>query len=108
VNRIFHIAPLAEWTRAQDQGWYTADSLHSEGFIHCSEEHQVVRVANQRFRGRKDLVLLHIDPARLDTEVRYENLEGGSELFPHIYGPVPVSSVVLVTPFQPGANGTFD
>jgi uncharacterized protein (DUF952 family) len=43
-------------------------------------------------------VLLHIDPARLQAPVRYENLEGGRELFPHVYGPVPVSAVVDVTP----------
>lgn len=53
-------------------------------------------------------MLLHIDPARLDVEVRYENLEGGSERFPHIYGAIPVSAVVDVTPLRPSQNGAFD
>jgi uncharacterized protein (DUF952 family) len=107
VTRIFHITSQAAWADAQARGAYAADSLHTEGFIHCSDAHQFLWVANQRFRGRKDLVLLHIDPACLDVEVRYENLEGGSERFPHIYGAIPVSAVVDVTPLRPSQNGAF-
>jgi uncharacterized protein (DUF952 family) len=81
--------------------------LLAEGFIHCSDSHQVVWVANQRFRGRQDLVLLHIDPAQLGLEVRYENLEGGIQQFPHVYGAIPVSAVVEVAAFQPSDDGTF-
>jgi uncharacterized protein (DUF952 family)/uncharacterized glyoxalase superfamily protein PhnB len=105
--RIFHITSEQAWTAAKAQGNYTADSLASQGFIHCSEPHQVAWVANQRFRGRSDLVLLHIDPARLQAPVRYENLEGGRELFPHVYGPVPVSAVVSVTRLLPSESGNF-
>lgn len=94
---IYHITSEQAWADAKAQGNYTADSLASEGFIHCSEAHQVAWVANQRFRGRSDLVLLHIDPAGLQAPVRHENLEGGQELFPHVYGPVPTSAVVNVT-----------
>ena len=95
------------WAEAQANGSYTADSLMDEGFIHCSDAHQVVSVANQRFRGRHDLVLLHVDPRLLGAEVRYENLEGGEQQFPHVYGPIPISAVLEVTPFRPAANGTF-
>jgi uncharacterized protein (DUF952 family) len=104
---IFHITSEHAWADAKAQGHYTADSLASEGFIHCSERHQVAWVANQRFRGRSDLVLLHIDRARLQAPVRYENLEGGRELFPHVYGPVPVSAVASVTRLLPSESGDF-
>jgi uncharacterized protein (DUF952 family) len=104
---LFHITSQDAWAAAQACGEYTADSLATEGFVHCSEAHQFLWVANQRFRGRDDLVLLHIDPARLDAAVRYENLEGGSEQFPHIYGAIPVSAVVNVAPLRPSRDGTF-
>jgi len=107
-RRLFHIAAEAEWQEARTKGEYAADSLASEGFIHCSEPHQVVPVANTRFRARRDLVLLHIDPEKLRAAVRYENLEGGDELFPHIYGPLNLDAVVDVTPFRPSADGGFD
>ena len=104
---IFHIAAREAWNAAQVHGSYAADSLVAEGFIHCSDGHQVAWVANQRFLGRQDLVLLHIDPARLDAEVRYENLEGGVQQFPHVYGAIALSAVVKVKAFLPAADGTF-
>jgi uncharacterized protein (DUF952 family) len=104
---ILHITTSSAWAEALKRGAYTADSLESEGFIHCSTPSQVAWVANQRFRGRTDLILLHIDPSRLDAEVVYENLEGGDTLFPHVYGPIAVPAVVEVTSFLPSEDGSF-
>jgi uncharacterized protein (DUF952 family) len=100
--RILHITSLEQWTAAQAHGSYTADSLAAEGFIHCSDPHQVMWVAGQRFRGRTDMVILHIDASKLNVDVRYENFEGGTQLFPHVYGPIPCTAVTDVTPL------TFD
>jgi uncharacterized protein (DUF952 family) len=105
---LFHITSEAAWKGALQTGEYTADSLTTEGFIHCSETHQVAWVANQRFRGRQDLVLLRIEPARLHARVVHENLEGGEQLFPHVYGTIPVGAVVEVIPLRPGPTGEFD
>jgi uncharacterized protein (DUF952 family) len=104
---IFHITSRTTWESALGAGIFEADSLSTEGFIHCSTADQYTWVANQRFSGRLDLVLLHIDPARLRSEVRYENLEGGDILFPHVYGAIPIGAVLNVTPFLPGTDGTF-
>src|SRR6185295_17521570 len=106
--RIFHITTHDAWEHAKAAGRYTADSLQSEGFIHCSEARQVTWVANTRFKGRTDLVLLHVDEAAVGAEVRRENLEGGTQLFPHVYGALPVTAVVDVTPMVPSPDGTFD
>jgi uncharacterized protein (DUF952 family) len=97
---IFHITTPDAWAAAKAQGSYTADSFATEGFIHCSEQRQLAWVVQTHFPGRTGLLLLRIDPARLDAEVRYENLEGGSELFPHVYGAIPVSAVVDVSPLR--------
>lgn len=105
---ILHIAAAAAWDEAVLRGIYTADSLAAEGFIHCSDARQVVAVANRLFRGRTDLVLLRIDVSKLDAPVRYENLEGGTELFPHIYGPLPTAAVAHAAPFPPAEDGAFD
>ena len=67
---IFHITSAATWDAARAGGSYAADSLATEGFIHCSEADQYCWVANQRFRGRLDLVLLHIDETRLQASVQ--------------------------------------
>ena len=51
--------------------------------MRCSATWQVQGIADAVYRGRDDVVLLTIDPARSGAEAR---IEGG---YPHIYGPVP-------------------
>ena len=104
---ILHLATTAAWNAARQCGVYEADSLATEGFIHCSDPRQVIAVANRLFRGRHDLVLLQIEVARVKAPLRYENFEGGSELYPHVYGPLPTGAVVGAAPFQPNADGRF-
>ena len=98
---ILHFCPRAEWVRAQAEGEYAADTLATEGFIHCSAAEQVHAPANELVRGRTDLVLLEIDESYLAEPPR---VEGG---FPHVYGPIPVAAVVAVHDFPPDPDGTF-
>lgn len=79
----------------------------AEGFIHCSTRKQVITVANARFRGQQGLVLLLIDTDKVKPEIVYENLEGGAQLFPHIYGKLNTDAVVEVATFKPGADDCF-
>lgn len=104
---IFHITRLVAWARAKAEGTYLPEAFQSEGFIHCSTRDQVVNVANVRFRGQKGLALLCIDTDKVAAEIVYENLEGGRQMFPHIYGGLNVDAVVQVADFEPGADGYF-
>jgi uncharacterized protein (DUF952 family) len=107
MSIIYHITRRADWQAALAAHAYTADSLASEGFIHCSTAQQVLATANRIFSGRRDLLLLSVDTARVKAEIRHENLEGGAELFPHIYGVLPIDAIVAVHDFPPAADGTF-
>lgn len=104
---IVHIAEASAWASAQDSGEYRPRSLATHGFIHCSDPGQVVRVADQVYRGRTDLVLLWVDPSRLRHPCRYED-GGNGEAFPHVYGALNVDAVMAVQRFAPRADGTFD
>lgn len=114
---IFHITRRAAWDSctavancengAEAEGTYRTEMFPIEGFIHCSTREQVIQVANIRFRGQTGLVLLSLDTNKVTAEVRYENLEGGQQMFPHIYGEINADAVVQVTDFEPGAEGYF-
>ena len=104
---IFHITKGDAWARAKADGSYRTEMFPIEGFIHCSTADQVIQVANVRFRGQTGLVLLSIDTDKVNPEIVYENLEGGSQLFPHIYGELNIDAVAQVADFGPGANGHF-
>jgi uncharacterized protein (DUF952 family) len=103
--RIFHICSKEDWLTGQEIGSYLADSLESEGFIHCSKEEQVVRVANSIYYGMEDLLLLHITVDKLWAELRWEEAEG--DVFPHIYGPINLDAVFKVEKFAAGEDGVF-
>jgi uncharacterized protein (DUF952 family) len=106
---LVHLCGRQEWSRARDRGEIHPDAPGA-GFIHLSTPEQVHLPANRLYRGRDDLVLLHIDAARLDSPVRWEPgvaTDPDSMLFPHLYGPLPVSAVIRVTAYSPGADGTF-
>lgn len=103
---IYHIATEADWgLRAET---YAPEGWRDEGFIHCSTDEQLVRVANRFFAGRCDLVLLTIDPSQLSALVVWEDGEGSGEDFPHIYGAVETAAIAAAEPFQCGPEGTFD
>lgn len=103
---ILHIAARAAWQEAQAAGAYRGDTLDVQGFIHCSHTEQLVGVANARFRGRTDLLVLVIDETRLQAELREEEGEPG-QLFPHIYGPLNLDAVSRAEPISPQPDGTF-
>ncbi|QZZ23648.1 DUF952 domain-containing protein [Leptothermofonsia sichuanensis E412] len=107
MNWIFHITPRSHWEQAQQAGSYRADSLDTEGFIHCSTPAQVVRVADLFYRGQSGLVLLCIDPERLNAELIYEEVEE-KQRFPHLYGALNLDAVVQVVDFQPNSEGRFE
>jgi uncharacterized protein (DUF952 family)/GNAT superfamily N-acetyltransferase len=105
---LLHLCTPATWRMALAAGSLAPPSLVHEGFVHLSTSVQVTWPANALFRGRTDLLVLVIDPARLPGVLRCEpapDAPGAS--FPHHYGPVPVSSVVAVLPYQPGPDGRF-
>ncbi len=108
MNPIYHITTSRETEQAFQTGEYRPTNFEKDTFIHCSYPHQIPVVANFLFRGCSDLVLLKIDRDRLACRVIDENLEGGAEVFPHIYGPLPMQAVIEVIPFPCKPDGTFE
>jgi uncharacterized protein (DUF952 family) len=105
---IYHITGKADWNKALTGGRYVPASFADEGFIHCSTADQVIATANRIFRGQRDRVLLCVAVGRINAPVRHENLEGGAERYPHIYGVLNLDAVVAVHNFPPLANGCFE
>jgi uncharacterized protein (DUF952 family) len=106
-DSIYHIAAASDIERAARSGEYVPAGFAAEGFIHCSYASQVQAVADKYFAGRRDLVVLEIDPARLSSRVVDENLVGGIELYPHVYGQLPMSAVVSIRELACDADGRF-
>ena len=110
MDFIYHLALAKDWEQAktspsQEYAISTLGATLDEvGFIHCSFAEQVTRIADFIYKGVPDVILLTIDQTKLKYPVKLENLDGGTELFPHIYGALNLDAVVNVEPYETGTN----
>ena len=112
---ILHLLSNDAWAEAQANGQLVAPSVATEGFAHCSTEHQMVDVANKYYSGTNNMVLLNIDPTKLTSQLKFEppaHLDGSPALphepmFPHVYGPINLDAVIEVIDFPCDSNGRF-
>jgi uncharacterized protein (DUF952 family) len=112
---IYHITSRAAWGEARQRGEYRAESLESEGFIHCSTGPQVLPVVEKFYMGQQDLLLLMIDPSLLSSELKWELPSDGNpppgvpegDLFPHIYGPINLNAIVKAVDLTSNPDGNY-
>jgi glutathione S-transferase len=104
-QRIYHLALAEDWRAAKTCGEYRRStrglSLEQVGFIHASGAHQVEATFRRFYADAEAVLLLTLDPGRLDAPLRWEAAPDNPELFPHIYGPLPVGAVRLAERFGP-------
>jgi uncharacterized protein (DUF952 family) len=110
---IYHITTPAAWADAQAAGEVRAESLATEGFIHCSRRAQLLAVANRFFPGEGDLLVLAIDENAVAQWLVNEGPDGegdpfSEQSFPHIYGPIPLAAVVATAPLSAGSDSSFE
>ncbi|MDH6113552.1 uncharacterized protein (DUF952 family) [Kitasatospora sp. MAP12-15] len=110
---ILHLAPLDDWLRDPGRP-YSAASLLTDGFLHCSPDEAVtLAVANHFFPNAPDpLMALLIEEEAVEPMVRWEAPNGapppgvGPEvLFPHIYGRLNRSAVAGLLILERGPDG---
>ena len=112
---ILHLTTRENWHASQLQGFVTAESLATEGFIHCSTEQQMLGVANKYYSGAQNMVLLLIDLTNLTAPIKWEppaHIDGSSAtsnepLFPHVYGELDIAAVTRVIEFPCDDTGHF-
>jgi uncharacterized protein (DUF952 family) len=103
---IYKICPRALWHEAERAGRFDGAPIDlADGFIHFSTASQVRETAARHFAGEDDLLLIAVDPAPLGAALRYETSRGG-DLFPHLYGSLPLSAVrnVAALPLRAGSH----
>lgn len=95
----------SEWAAAEAAGIYRGSSQDADdGFIHFSAAQQIRESARKHRAGQTDLVLVTVDAAKLGPALKWEASRGG-EIFPHLYGPLPLTAVIRVDPLPLGPDG---
>ncbi|MET0182769.1 MAG: DUF952 domain-containing protein [Caulobacterales bacterium] len=102
---IYRIATAEEWERAQASGRYAGNPDDArDGFLHFSTRAQVRGTFEKHYAGKRDLVILTVDPAKLPKQLVWERSRGGA-LFPHLYDALPVEAVSEITFLGAGLDG---
>ena len=92
--RIYHVVLPEVWDNFRET-LYEAESLATEGFIHCSFAEQLDGVLQRYYSQVPKVKVLEIDTSKLDSTLVVEPSTGG-ESYPHIYGPINRDAVVAI------------
>jgi uncharacterized protein (DUF952 family) len=105
MTSIYKISPRAAWREAEQAGVFAGAPVDlADGFIHLSAGPQVRETARRHFRGQPDLILATIDAEALGAQLKWEQSRGG-DLFPHLYGMLPMAAVRSVIDLPLDAEG---
>jgi uncharacterized protein (DUF952 family) len=90
----FKILTADQWTQFQSDGIFTGAPVDlADGYIHLSAKDQLAETLTKHFAGQSGLVIAEVDLSAVGAPVKWEVSRGGA-MFPHIYGPLPMSAVL--------------
>lgn len=92
----FKVLTTQQWKEFErDRVFRGAPVDISDGYIHLSTAGQLEGTLAKHFAGQRGLHLVEVDLEALGEAVRWEEARGG-ELFPHLYGELPIDAVIEV------------
>ena len=105
MTLVYKISPDRVWREAEREGVFVGAPVDlQDGFIHLSTKAQVAETAARHFAGQGDLGLISLDGDALGPALRYERFRVG-DIFPHVYGTLPLTAVRCVAPLLLGSDG---
>ena len=106
VPVVYKIVSETLWQEAERSGVFAGAAIDlTDGFIHFSTAAQARETAARHFAGQAGLLLVAVDAGKLGDTLVFEPSRGG-DLFPHLYGSLPLSAVLWRAPLPLAADGT--
>ncbi len=105
VTTIYKVCDASQWTQAERDGEFGGSAVDlADGYIHFSTATQVAGTAAKHFATMSGLVLVAVEAEELGAALKWERSRGG-DLFPHLYGTLPLTAVRWVKPMRLDENG---
>ena len=76
----------------------------ADGYIHLSTAAQLTGTVDKHFAGQDDLHVAAVDLGAFGESLKWEESRGG-QLFPHLYGPLLLETVVAYSPLERDGDG---
>lgn len=77
----------------------------ADGYMHMSTAAQLTETVDKHFAGQSDLHVAAVDLGSFGSSLKWEESRGG-QLFPHLYGALPLESVIAYGPLKRAEDGT--
>ena len=104
-HHIYKVASREVYESSLEAGAFVGQPIDlKDGYIHFSTAAQLRETIRLYFAGLKGQVLFAVPVPPLGDELRWEESRGG-DLFPHLYGELPMSSVSHMTDLDVPADG---
>lgn len=104
---IFKICDRREWDAAVASGVYGGSAKDkADGFLHFSIEEQLMGTLTRYYANADDLVLVAVGADAFGDSLKYEPSTAG-DLYPHLYGNLPLTTVKWSRPIGRDAAGKF-
>ena len=91
-------------TLEQDGTFAGAPVDVADGYIHLSTAAQLTETVNRHFAGQTDLHIAAVDLGSFGGSLKWEESRGG-QLFPHLYGPLLLETVIAYGPLDRDDDG---
>jgi len=104
---VYRLAVPSRWAEAMQAGKFTgeADDVR-DGFIHFSTADQLPGTLEKHYSGHDRLALVEVPVSELGDALKWETSRGG-DLFPHLYGDLPMLAVATVRLIRRGEDGEW-
>lgn len=89
---LFTIIPKTSWRTASSEGEFAPDTLASQGYIRCIPDNKLENYANTQFNGVDELLLIVIDPLRIQVPIKRETIKDVQ--YALIYGSLKLDAII--------------
>lgn len=101
----YKVLTAEQMTALEQDGRFAGAPIDlQDGYIHLSTAEQLTETVDKHFAGQTDLHVAAVDLGSFGESLRWEKSRGG-QLFPHLYGPLLLETVVAYGPMERDDDG---
>ncbi|WP_234572189.1 DUF952 domain-containing protein [Rhodohalobacter sp. 614A] len=103
-NLIFHVVSKRQWQEFNQGGYFRPEGSRYEDGIACVKANKLKEYINEHFKGRRQVLLLVIDKARLVSKTEYNQ----EKEYILVQDKINMDSVLDKIFVKPNKEGIFD
>lgn len=102
---LFTFILQEDWKSSIKSGVFSPPGLKEEGVIRCITDDRLEMYANEQFKGDEQILLIVIDPLRIQAPLKEEKIDGIK--YPLICGSISIDCVIDKIPLSKSKDGQY-